>query len=260
MDRTACATLVLGTPRTACAPALLFSVHAANPTAVRSIPELTRRFPRETKEFPMTNAIKYLAAAAAIGGLAAPAAAQYQQSYPYPQAYPQTYPQTYPQQYGQQYPGYGYNQGYAQNPVQQIIDQLLGNRYNVTDRQAVSQCATAALAQAQYQYRGYGGAYGGYQQGYAYNQNVAAPAMRVTAITDVQRRSSGLRVKGRISSGYGGQYGQYDSQYGSQYGQYANQYGYQNSAYGDLSFRCNVDYRGAVTGIQISRSSSYRRY
>ena len=203
----------------------------------------------------MTNSIKYLAAAAAIGGLAAPAAAQY-----YPQ---QTYPQTYPQQYGQQYPGYGYSQGYGynqsygQNPVQQIIDQLLGNRYSVTDRQAVSQCASAALAQAQYQYRGYGGAYGGAygQQGYAYNQNVAAPAMRVTAITDVQRRSSGLRVKGQISTGYGGQYGQY----GNQYGQYGGQYAYQNRGYGDLSFRCNVDYRGAVTGIQISRNNSYYR-
>ena len=206
----------------------------------------------------MTNAIKYLAAAAAIGGLAAPAAAQYQQPYYPQQAYPQqTYPQTYPQQYGQQYPGYGYNQSYGQNPVQQIIDQLLGNRYNVTDRQAVSQCATAALAQAQYQYRGYGygGAYGGYQQGYAYNQNIAAPAMRVTAITDVQRRSNGLRVKGLISSGYAGQYGQY----GNQYGQYGSQYAYQNRGYGDLSFRCNVDYRGAVTGVQISRYSGYRR-
>ena len=198
----------------------------------------------------MTNSIRYLAAAAAIGGLAAPAAAQY-----YPQQYP---PQAYPQQtYPQQYPGYGYNQGYGQNPVTAIIDQLLGNRYNVTDRQAVSQCATAALAQAQYQYRGYGGAYGGYQQGYGYNQNIAAPAMRVTAITDVQRRSNGLRVKGQISSGYGGQYANPYGQYGNQYG---NQYAYQNQGYGDLSFRCNVDYRGAVTDVRISRNSSYRRY
>ena len=42
----------------------------------------------------MHSFTRYLVAAAAIGGLAAPAAAQY-----YPQPYPQPYPQTYPQQY-----------------------------------------------------------------------------------------------------------------------------------------------------------------
>ncbi|MGE5562805.1 MAG: hypothetical protein ACM3ZV_05775 [Bacillota bacterium] len=201
----------------------------------------------------MTNSIRYLAAAAAIGGLAAPAAAQYQQPYQYPQTY-----QTYPQQYAQPYQGYGYqqgygyNQGYGQNPIQQIVDQLLGNRYNVTDRQAVSRCAAAATAQAQNQYRtqGYGGYGYGYQQ-QGYQQGFAAPSMRVTAITDVQRRSGGLRVKGLISTGYGG------------YGGYGSQYGYQNQAYGagDLSFRCNVDYRGSVTNVRLSRNTgTYRRY
>jgi hypothetical protein len=214
----------------------LFPVHAANPTAVRSIPELTGVSRLSTKEISMTSYIKYLAAAAAIGGLAAPAAAQYQQPYQYPQyqqpyqqTYPQAYPQQYPQQYGQAYPGYGYNQGYSQNPVTAIIDSLLGNRYNVTDRQAVSQCASAAMAQAGTQY----GAYGG---------------LRVTSITDVQRRNNGLRVKGMMSSGYGGQYG--------------NQYGYQNRGYGaqQLSFRCNVDYRGAVTNIRIGGASNGYNY
>ena len=178
------------------------------------------------------------AAAAAIG--AAPAAAQYnpypnQPGYNYP-AYPgQAYPQPYPG-YGQ--PGYGqpaYGQGYAQNPVGAIIDQLLGNRYNVTDRQAVSRCASAVMAQASAQY---GNGYNpGYNRGYS--------NMRVTAITDVQRRNNGLRVSGLLGSGYGGQYG------------------YQNRGYGggDLSFRCNVDYRGAVTGIRIRRNNDgYRRY
>ena len=48
-----------------------------------------------------------------------------------------------------------------------------------------------------------------------------------------------------MSTGYAGQYG-------NQYGQN----GYQNSGYatGDLSFRCNVDYRGAVTDIRIERN------
>jgi hypothetical protein len=188
--------------------------------------------------------LKFIAAGAATIAAAAPAVAQY----PYPQPYPQTYP-GYPQQTYPGYPGYG-----AQNPVQQIIDQLLGNRYNVTDRRAVSLCASAAVTQAQAQYRGYGGSYGGYSGGYGgynqpYGQGFAAPAMRVTAITDVQRRSNGLRVKGRIDTGYGG---------------YAGQYAYQNQAYarGDLSFRCNVDYRGAVTNVRINReaNTTYRRY
>jgi hypothetical protein len=54
-------------------------------------------------------------------------------------------------------------------------------------------------------------------------------------------------VSGLLSSGRG---------YGSGYG---GQYGYQNRGYsqGDLSFRCNVDYRGAVTGLRI-RPAGYR--
>ncbi|MES2135803.1 MAG: hypothetical protein V4502_01920 [Pseudomonadota bacterium] len=220
----------------------------------------------------MTSFIHFAGAAALVAGLAAPAAAQYQQyPQPYPQQYPQTYPQQYPQTYPQQYPqtSPGYQQGYGANPIQQVIDSLLGNRYNVTDRQAISSCASAATVQAQAQYRGYGqqgyGAYG--QQGHGGHngypqQGIVAPTMRVTAITDVQRRSSGLRVKGLISSGYGG-YGQQGHQNG--YGQNGyGQNGYQNPAYGagDLAFRCTVDYRGAVTNIRISSNANpgYRRY
>ena len=191
----------------------------------------------------MTNLSKLLVAGVAIGGLAAPAAAQYQ-SYPYQQQ-PYPYQQTYPQ-YQQPY---GYNQGYAQNPVQQIVDQLLGNRYSVTDRTAVSQCATAAMAQAASQYRGYGNSYG-YNNGYNNGYNRGYSNLRVTSITDVQRRSNGVRVSGVMASGYGGQYGQY-----------GNQYGYQNRGYGaqQLTFRCNVDYRGAVTNIRIRQADNYYR-
>ena len=181
----------------------------------------------------MTAISKYLATAAAIAGLSAPLAAQ--------NAYPYGYQQQYPQAYSQQsYPGYGYQQSYAQNPVGQIIDQLLGNRYNVSDRQAVSQCASAAMTQAAAQYgngynRGYGQGYGDYRR---------AGAMRVTAITDVQRRSNGLRVSGTMSSGSG----------------YGGQHGYQNRGYAasDVSFRCNVDYRGQVTNIRIGRNTASR--
>src|SRR6185503_15869210 len=96
----------------------------------------------------MTFRTHYLAAAAAIGALAVPAAAQTAYpGYQYPQ-YQQPVPQPYPDQ-----PGNGYNRGYSN--------------------------------------------------------------LRVTSISDVQRRNNGLRVSGLMSSGYGGQYG---SQYGSQDG------------------------------------------
>ena len=204
----------------------------------------------------MTIRTHYFAAAAAIGALAVPAAAQtaypygYQQQNVQYQQVPQPYPgqpgygyqQGYPA-YNQGYPGYaqpsyGYNQGYAQNPVSQIINSLLGNRYSVTDRQAVSQCASAAMTQAAAQYGNR------YNQGYGnrgYN-----PAMRVTSITEVQRRNNGLRVSGLMSSAYAGQHG--------------NQYAYQNNRYaaGDVSFRCNVDYRGQVSNVRIGRNNAYR--
>lgn len=188
---------------------------------------------------------RFLAAATAICGLTAPLSAQN----PYPYSYPQ---QGYPQQaypYPNQQYGYG-QQGYG-NPVTDIIDSLLGNRYNVTDRQAIRECANAARAQAAGQYGGYG-YNNGYNNGYGnhYRQGIAAPSLRVTAITDVQRRSNGLRVKGLMSTGYGGRYGnQYDN----------NGYA-RSSAAGELSFRCNVDYRGAVTNIRINRNGEYRRY
>jgi hypothetical protein len=208
----------------------------------------------------MTRFIEIFAASAAIAGLSAPAAAQYPQQYQpqYQQQYPQQqYQQTYPQNgygYGQQ--TYG-QQGYTQNPIQSIIDGLLGNRYNVTDRQAVSRCATAAVTQAQAQYGSgtYGNRYGqqgyGQQSGYGYNRTAAG--LRVTAITDVQRRSSGLRVSGTLGSGAYG-----NGAYGNQYG-YQSQ-GYQGQAYAanSLSFRCNVDYNGSVTGVRIGRNNGYR--
>jgi hypothetical protein len=187
---------------------------------------------------------KFLAAAAAVGGVAAPLAAQS----PYPYPYQQT-PQPYPGQ-----PGYGYQQGYSDNSIGAIINQLLGgnaNRYSVSDRTAISQCANAAMVRAQSQYRGYNGNQGyGYQQGNGYSQGYAAPAMRVTAITSVERRNRGLRVRGQMSSGYGGQYG---GQYGYQDQRYAQGY-----ATSDLSFRCNVDYRGYVSDVRINRNDGYR--
>ena len=214
----------------------------------------------------MTRFTRLLTAAAVIGGVAAPAIAQTPYPYGYPQqqpAYPQPAPGQpgygyYPQQpnYGQQgygQPGYGYQD---QNSLGAIIGQLLGNRYTVTDRTAVQQCASAAMAQANAQYRpqnGYGQPYGnayGYNntRGYGYNQGYGMN-MRVTAITNVERRQSGLRVSGLIDSR------------GGSYPPHGQAYGYQNQGYaatGDLSFRCNVDYRGAVTNVRVRRANTYR--
>ena len=201
----------------------------------------------------MTLLFILLAAGAATAVAAAPAAAQTPY---YPQQYPALpNPPAYPQQ---SYPGYGYQQpGYGQNPIQQVIDQLLGNRYNVNDRTAVQHCATAAVNQAtaQYRPRGYG-VYG--QQGYAYGQQGygqsynPAMMMRVASVTEVRRIRNGVRVSGQI-----------DSRGGYAQPPYGQAYGYQNQRYaaqGDLTFRCNVDYRGSVSNVRIGRNTAaYRR-
>lgn len=199
-----------------------------------------------------------------LAGLAAPAAGQYQPYPTYPQTYPpqpyptyppQTYPQPYPQQ-GYPYPG----QPYGGNVIDQVIGGLLGNQYSTNDQQAVTQCASAAIAKARSMYQGYNG-YNPYGQGYPVpyqygQQGFAPPAMRITAITEVTRKSYGLRVKGLIDSGYYGPngYGGYGGYNGYQQG-YQGQY--QNQAYGDLKFRCTVDYRGYVSDVRVERNEDY---
>jgi hypothetical protein len=201
-----------------------------------------------------------LTAAAAVGAMAVPAGAQQTYAYPYAQAVPQPYPGQ--PGYGYQPPGYAYA-GQQGQVVGQIINQLLGNSYNVSDRTAVTQCATAAMAHASAQYRPRGNGYGypqGYQQGYGYpgyNQGYN-PAMRVTSITDVRRQNRGLRVSGLMSSGMHAAYAPYGQAYGYQ-GQ-----GYSDPRYaqaqGDLTFRCNVARNGQVTNVRIGRNNQYRRY
>jgi hypothetical protein len=209
------------------------------------------------------NIIHLLAGGAAAIAVAVPAGAQQ----PYPQSqYPQPgYAQPVPQPFPGQ-PGYGYpQQGYAypgqpgyggQNVIDQVVNQLLGNRYNVTDRRAVSQCATAAMAQASAQYRPRGYGQPGYGQGYGqpvYNQGFNPAAhMRVTAITEVRRQNRALRVSGLMSSGMNAGY----PPYGQPYGQ---AYGYRQQAQADLTFRCNVAYNGQVTNVRIGRNDQYRR-
>ena len=214
----------------------------------------------------MTRLTILMAAGAAGLAAAVPGAAQTPYQYP-PQDYP-TYPQqTYPQ------PGYGAPQG--QNVIGQMIGQLLGNRYGANDRYAVERCATAAVTEANLRFRpdrdGYGDAnrryddrreeYEDSNRGYAnpnrgYNR---ARMMRVTAITEVLRRQGSVRVSGLLDSRGG--YPPYGQPYGQQ--PYGNAYGYQGqgAAQGDLTFRCNVDYRGTVTNVRVRRNqAAYRGY
>ena len=158
------------------------------------------------------KAIRLLAAAAMLAGIAGPAAAQ---------------PYDYP---------YGYNPG--QQILQGVIDGLLGNRYRDYDRGAIRRCADAALSEAWRQYRPYGGGYG-YGMGFPGYSN--QPQMRVTEITDVERRSGGLRVRGLIDSGM--VYTPIDPRY---------------RPVGDLTFRCDLDYRGRVWDVRINRNRGLR--
>ena len=175
----------------------------------------------------MTMLKRLLTVAAVIGGFTVPGTAQT----PYPNQPPQPI-------YG--LPAYGY----SETELVASIGQLLGNRFNVTDRTAVQQCASAAMQQAavQYQPQPSGDAHP-YGQGY----NTAA-LMRITAITDVQRRQNGLHVSGLID----GRFGQ---------APYGHAYGYQNNGYlsaGDLSFRCDIDYRGIVSNLRAHSANAYR--
>jgi hypothetical protein len=197
----------------------------------------------------MTMFTRMLIASALLGSLAAPAAAQTDyppQGYPPPGYDPQTYaPQTYSD------PG---------NVIGSVIDSLLGNRYNVTDRTAVKTCASASVQEAWRQYGRYWNGYGnqngygdpnGYGSGYGRRPDYQYGNMRVTAITDVQRKSSGVRVKGLISSGM--LYGPFGQNSGR---------GYINPGYPgqpDLSFSCKMDYRGYVVDVNIDRYR-YRGY
>jgi len=165
-----------------------------------------------------------------------PAAAQYnpypnQPGYNYP-VYPgQPYPnQAYPQYPGQAYPGQQYPYGYNNNgTIGSMLDQLLGNRYYGSDRQAIDRCASAALLRAAGRNPNGAKGYPGYNR-----------TMRVTAITDVQRRSNGLRVRGMLGGGM--------------------RYGYGRDPYGsaDVSFRCDVDYAGYVRDVRLGEG--YRGY
>ena len=181
-----------------------------------------------------------LTQAAVIFVIASQAHAQTPYPFPQPQVSPSQPEDGHylHQKYGK--PAYGYNH----NDLVAVIGQLLGDRYSVTDRAAVKVCASAAMQQAavRYQPRPLGNAHP-YGEGY----NPAA-LMRLTAITDVHRRQNVLRVSGLIDSSAG----QAPNPHG---------YAYQNNGYaliGGLSFRCNVDYGGIVSNLQVHPANTYR--
>lgn len=120
----------------------------------------------------------------------------------------------------------------SQRVIGGVIDSLIGNRYAVGDRQAVRRCAMAAVDRAERQNRGQ-----------FHTLPVAYPGyrghVRVTDITDVQRRLLVLRVKGLMTTA---------------------RYGYRNGRRGsDLRFTCDVANNGRIQSLDIDRNPYWRR-
>jgi hypothetical protein len=129
------------------------------------------------------------------------------------------------QYYGYQYPSYGYSTrayGYAA-PTYGYTAPAYGYGYAMNTSAAASQC-TAAVQNRLYTRNGLGGVLGALVGAYG-------TTGRVLGITRVVPNGSYTRVRGLASSG--------------RYG-----YGY-NTA--DLSFKCDVDYRGYVRDVDIHR-------
>lgn len=126
------------------------------------------------------------------------------------------------------------------NVVGQVLGQVLGGGYGgygygygANSQMAVNQCSAAVADRINRQY-------GAYNRGYGYGYNgYGAGGARVVAITSVEPRSSGkMRVRGiATTNAYGAGYGGYN--------------GYANG--GELAFKCNVDYRGYITDIDLDR-------
>jgi hypothetical protein len=129
----------------------------------------------------------------------------------------------------QYYPSYGQYNPYASRY----------GAYGVNTNLAAQQC-TAAVQNRLYNRSSIGGIIGAFLG--------ANTTGRVVSVTQVVPRGSTVTVRGLASSGryaYNG-YGPYGvGAYGSL------GYGYAQAA--DLSFRCNVDYRGYVRNVRINR-------
>jgi len=117
-----------------------------------------------------------------------------------------------------------YRYGYAQ-PYGYGYGQQYGYGYRTNTNVAAQQC-TAAVQSRLYTRNGLGGILGSLVGSYG-------SSGRVLSITRVDPNRSYVRVRGLASSGR--------TAYGYGYG------------YPDLSFRCDVDYRGYVRDVDINR-------
>jgi len=158
----------------------------------------------------------------------------------------------------------------APAPIREVVDKQLGARYGASDKEAIGRCVTAALAEGAILYgvNGYAGTDGYAAYAGAYRPGAAgvpgfptnATNMRVSAITDVQSRSDGMRVKGLIDSGV-----DYRGSYGGQAYQGTGGGGepdaIRHPSNNDLVFRCNLDAAGLVSSLHVERhTTTYRRY
>jgi len=171
----------------------------------------------------MRTLMKILAGTAGLAAFAAaPAAAQYAPYNPYNYSNPYGYASQYGSQYGSPY---GYNNGYAMNTS------------------AAQQQCTAAVQSRLYNRTSLGSILGSMIGLPTANTNA-----RVVGITSVTPHRGSLTVRGLATSGrYAyNNYGPYGmGAYGA--------LGYNSYQGADLSFKCNVDYRGYVRNVDINR-------
>ena len=170
------------------------------------------------------------------------------------------------------YPGYGYPST-GGNVIGQVLNQVLGGNqygYGVNSQAAVQRCAAAVEQRINQRYRTaynpYGGGYSGYGGYGGYGANAyAGGGGRVLGVTSVERRSNnGLRVRGvATANAYAGGYSPYGGYGGYGQGGYGGYGGYAPQQTAELSFKCNIDYRGYITDIDLDRNNyayGYRRY
>ena len=173
----------------------------------------------------MTMMTKIFVAGAGLAALAAaaPSAGQY------------AYPNTYANQYGYaNQNGYANPYGYA-NRYGYANQNGYGYNNNMT-AMATQQCS-AAVQNRLSRRTGLGGIVGALLGG---NSNSG----RVLSVTQATPRGSYIRVRGLASSGSRAGYGPYG----------AGAYGALGYSYRpDLSFRCDVDFRGQVRNVDINR-------
>jgi len=176
----------------------------------------------------MTFTTKLLAGVAGIAAFAAaaPATAQYYgspyryQANPYAnQGYGYQYGNGYA--YGNQYNRYGYaNQGYAMNTNAAAQQCSAAVQQRLNNRVSLGEIIGAALG-------------------------VNSAQGRVLSITQVNPNRNMVRIRGLASTGRSAGYGAYGvGAYGA--------LGYSGYA-PDLNFRCDVDYRGYVRDVSITR-------